>query len=108
MQKLIIVALAATSMLCAAPGSARAAAAWMDTNNWVTVGEEEPFPVSTGDDVLVCDGRTRAQTITIDVTNAPWGSWDALQPGMAWVQWCIVEGAEEGEFISDQRWVAVK
>jgi len=27
---------------------------------------------------------------------------------MAWVQWCIVEEAENGEFVSDQRWVGVK
>jgi hypothetical protein len=88
-------------------GSSGAAAAWMDTNDWVTVGEET-FPISSGDDQLVCDGRTHAQSVTIDVTNAPWGSWDALQAGQAWVQWCIVEEAENGEFISDQRWVSVK
>ena len=81
-------------------GSSSAAAAWMDTNNWGTAG-----PVSSGDDQLVCDGRTHSQSITIDVTNAPWGSWDALQPGQAWVQWCIVGDAE---FVTDQRWVTVK
>jgi hypothetical protein len=90
-----------------AEGSSAAAAAWMDTNDWVTVGEDT-FPVSSGDGQLVCDGRTHSQSVTIDITNAPWGSWDALQPGMAWVQWCIVEEAENGEFISDQRWVSVK
>ena len=88
-------------------GSSGAAAAWMDTNDWIGAGEDA-FPVSSGDDVLVCDGRTHTQSVTIDVTNAPWGSWGALQRGMAWVQWCIVEEAEEGEFVSDQRWVAVK
>ena len=88
-------------------GSSGAAAAWMDTNDWVTVGEVT-FPISSGDEQLVCDGRTHSQSITIDVTNAPWGSWDALQPGEAWVQWCIVEDAPNGEFISDQRWVTVK
>src|SRR5918997_3064741 len=84
-------------------GSSGAAAAWMDTNDWGPMG-----PVSSGDQQLDCDGRTHSQVITIDVTNAPWGSWDALRPGMAWVQWCIVEEAENGEFISDQRWVSVK
>jgi hypothetical protein len=69
---------------------------------------EDAFPVSSGDRQLVCDGRTHSQSVTIDVTNAPWGSWDALQSGMAWVQWCIVEEAENGEFVSDQRWVSVK
>jgi hypothetical protein len=88
-------------------GSSGAAAAWMDTNDWMTVGEET-FPVSSGDEQLICDGRARSQSISIDVTDAPWGSWDALQAGMAWVQWCIVEEAENGEFISDQRWVSVK
>jgi hypothetical protein len=88
-------------------GSSGAATAWMDTNDWVTVGEET-FPISSGDQQLVCDGRTHSQSITIDVTNAPWGFWDALQPGQAWVQWCIVEDAENGEFVSDQRWVTVK
>jgi hypothetical protein len=88
-------------------GSSGAAAAWMDTNDWTIVGGE-PVPVSSGDEQLICDGRTHSQSITIDVTNAPWGSWDALQAGMAWVQWCIVEEAENGEFISDQRWVRVK
>src|SRR5829696_2260467 len=67
-------------------GSSGAAAAWMDTNDWFIEGEDV-FPVSSGDDVLVCDGRTHVQAVTIDVTNAPWGSWDALQRGMAWVQW---------------------
>jgi hypothetical protein len=90
-----------------AEGSSGAAAAWMDTNDWVTVGEDT-FPVSSGDEQLVCDGRTHSQSVTIDVTNAPWGSWDALQAGMAWVQWCIVEEAENGEFVSDQRWMRVK
>jgi len=90
-----------------AEGSSGAAAAWMDTNDWVTVGGET-FPISSGDEQLVCDGRTHSQSVTIDVTNAPWGAWDALQPGMAWVQWCIVEDAENGEFVSDQRWVGVK
>ena len=91
-----------------AEGSSGAAAAWMDTNDWVTVGEDT-FPISSGDEQLVCDGRTRTQSVTIDVTNAPWGAWGALQAGgMAWVQWCIVEGPEDGEFISDQRWVTVK
>jgi hypothetical protein len=90
-----------------AEGSSGAAAAWMDTNDWVTVGEET-FPISSGDEQLVCDGRTHSQSVTIDVTNAPWGVWDALQPGMAWVQWCIVEQAENGEFVSAQRWVSVK
>jgi hypothetical protein len=88
-------------------GSSSAAAAWMDTNDWVTVGEDT-FPVSSGDEQLDCDGRTHSRSITIDVTNAPWGSWDALRAGMAWVQWCIIEEAENGEFISDQRWVSVK
>ena len=88
-------------------GSGSAAAAWMDTNDWVTEGGDT-FPISSGDEQLVCDGRTHSQRVTIDVTNAPWGSWDALQTGMAWVQWCIVEGPENGEFISDQRWVSVK
>ena len=90
-----------------AEGSSGAAAAGMDTNNWVTMGEDT-FPISSGDEQLVCDGRTHSQSVTIDVTNAPWGSWDGLQAGMAWVQWCIVEEAENGEFISDQRWVSVK
>jgi hypothetical protein len=90
-----------------AEGSSGAAAAWMDTNDWVTVGEDT-FPVSSGDEQLVCDGRTHSQSVTIDVTNAPWGSWGALKAGMAWVQWCIVEGSEDGEFVSDQRWVTVK
>jgi hypothetical protein len=90
-----------------AEGSSGAAAAWMDTNDWMT-GGDETFPVSSGDDQLVCDGRTHSQAVTIDVTDAPWGAWDALQPGMAWVQWCIVEEAENGEFVSDQRWVTVK
>jgi hypothetical protein len=88
-------------------GSSSAAAAWMDTNDWVTVGEDT-FPISSGDEQLVCDGRTHSQSVTIDVPNAPGGSWEALQAGMAWVQWCIVEEAENGEFISDQRWVTVK
>ncbi len=90
-----------------AEGGSSAAAAWMDTNDWMTVGEDT-FPVSSGDEQLVCDGRTHLQSVTIDVPNAPWGSWDALQAGMAWVQWCIVEEAENGEFVSDQRWVRVK
>ena len=90
-----------------AEGSSGAAAAWMDTNDWVTMGGET-FPISSGDEQLVCDGRTHSQSVTIDVTNAPWGAWDALQAGMAWVQWCIVEEAENGEFVSDQRWVGVK
>jgi len=49
----------------------------------VTVGEDT-FPVSSGDEQLVCDGRTHSDSVTIDVTNAPWGSWDALKAGMAW------------------------
>ena len=88
-------------------GSSGAAAAWMDTNDWITEGGEA-FPVSSGDDVLVCDGRTHVQAVTIDVADAPWGSWDALQRGMAWVQWCIIEEAENGEFVSDMRWIPVK
>jgi hypothetical protein len=91
-----------------AGGSSDDAAAWMDTNDWVIVGEEDPFPISSGDAQLVCDGRTHSQSVTIDVADAPWGSWAALQAGMAWVQWCIIEEAENGEFISDQRWVSVK
>src|SRR5918999_3822266 len=59
-------------------GSSGAAAAWMDTNDWVTVGEDT-FPISSGDEQLVCDGRTHSQSVSIDVPNAPWGSWDALQ-----------------------------
>ena len=90
-----------------AEGSSGAAAAWMDTNDWMTVGGET-FPVSSGDDQLICDGRTHSQAVTIDVTDAPWGNWDALRPGSAWVQWCIVEEAENGEFVSDQRWITVK
>ena len=85
-------------------GSSSAATAWMDTNDWVTV-EGEAFPVSSGDEQLVCDGRTHSQSIEIDVPNAPWGSWDALQRGMAWVQWCIIG---ETEFVTDQRWATVK
>jgi hypothetical protein len=90
-----------------AEGSSGAAAAWMDTNDWVTVGGET-FPISSGDEQLICDGRTHSQSIAIDVTDAPWGSWSELRSGMAWVQWCIVEQAENGEFISDQRWLGVK
>jgi hypothetical protein len=86
-----------------AEGSSGAAAAWMDTNDWMTGG-----PVSSGDEQLVCDGRTHSQSVSIDVADAPWDEWDPLQPGMAWVQWCIVEEAENGEFVSDQRWVSVK
>src|SRR6185436_17212676 len=52
-----------------AEGSSGAAAAWMDTNDWVTIGGET-FPISSGDDQLVCDGRTRSQCVAIDVTNA--------------------------------------
>ena len=85
-------------------GSSSAAAAWMDTNNWITVGQDT-FGISSGDNQLICDGRTHSQSITINVTNAPWGSWDALQAGMAWVQWCIVG---DTEFVSDQLWVTVK
>jgi len=85
-------------------GGSSAAAAWMDTNNWITVGQDT-FPISSGDNQLICDGRTHSQSITINVTNAPWGSWDALQAGMAWVQWCIVG---DTEFVSDQLWVTVK
>ena len=33
-------------------GSSGAAAAWMDTNDWVTVGEDT-FPISSGDEQLV-------------------------------------------------------
>ncbi len=85
--------------------SSGAAANWMDTNVW---GQGPPF--STGDAQLDCDGRKHTDTFTIKTSSAPWGSWGALQKGLAWVQFCITPspGESSQEFVTDQRWVVVK
>lgn len=85
-------------------GSSGAAANWMDTNVWGSMG-----PVSSGDAQLDCDGRKHTDTFTISTSSAPWGSWGALERGLAWVQFCITpsEGEPSQEFVTAQRWVTV-
>ena len=59
---------------------------------------------------FTCDGRSHTGTFTIATSSAPWGSWDALEKGQAWVQFCLSEMTGEGEeghgeSITGARWV---
>src|ERR671914_671225 len=104
MKKLITMAVATTALLGAAPGSAVAA--------------KEPFAQVISHVKLDTDGTATVRArymcessthLWVSAKQTADGSVDpALEAGMAWVQWCIVEEAENGEFVSDQRWVRVK
>jgi hypothetical protein len=62
---------------------------------------------------FTCDGRNRIQTFVIDkLEPAPWDPQTllgkgALTRGFAWIQFCLTEEAEQGEFIYATRWSRV-
>lgn len=72
-------------------GSSQHAAGWMQRH-------PEPSEFS-------CDGKWHTGTFTIVEDYWGTGQWDALKPGQAWVQFCLIG---ENEFISESRWAQVR
>ena len=70
--------------------------------NWM---QSHPSPST-----FTCDGRWHTGSFTIETADfgpqAP--DWGALERGQAWVQFCLLTTANENEFISDTRWIAVR
>jgi hypothetical protein len=59
---------------------------------------------------VVCDGQWHVATLTVDQNE--WG-WGTLQPGQAWVQFCVIPPGVEAEPDADQiawsmRFAAIK
>ena len=69
----------------------------------MTVGENT-FPIASGDEQVVCVGRTQCDSVTIDVTRC--GGAEAL--ARDGVQGCIVEEAGNGALIGDELRVSVE
>ena len=70
--------------------------------NWM---QSHPDPST-----FTCDGTWRTGSFVIETADfgpqAP--DWGALEKGQAWVQFCLLTTANENEFISDTRWIAVR
>lgn len=77
-------------------GSSAIASGWMQSHP----------PRST----FTCDGRWHTGSFQIATADfGPEGpSWDALERGQAFVQFCLLTSRSENEFISDARWAAVR
>ena len=77
-------------------GSSAVAANWMQSH---------PEPST-----FTCDGNWHTDSFVIETADfgpmAP--DWGALERGQAWVQFCLLTTANENEFISDTRWIAVQ
>lgn len=78
-----------------AEGSSGVASGWMQSH---------PDPST-----FTCDGNWHTGSFEIQTADfGPGATWDALKPGQAFVQFCLLTAETENEFISDTRWIAVR